>query len=378
MMSRHSILLAVSSAILVACLLTQHNDAVAYPQYQLSRGQTCTECHVSPSGGGLLTEQGMVTAESESKKGHAPEFLYGVWTPPSWLRLGGDFRLAGGAGRVSETTPLLFPMQTDLYAQVTGKGFTLHLQGGGKGGEPLETTATSHLQSREHYLMWQQNQDDSVGLFVRAGKFMPVFGLRIAEHPSYTRRYGGTQLFSEAYGVAAEYIQQGYEVHVTGFAHDLLRDSVDRADGVAVYAEKRLTETSSVGAESKYARGPDDTKIHAGVTAKHYFDSKDVLLQGEVQGIRQTIKNGGFNDQVVGNLMATWIPAQSWMVDVGLNYFKSNVRQKGTDRQALDLQLRWFWDSHLEFLASGRLQAIERGNGGPFVAYGLLQAHFRL
>jgi hypothetical protein len=355
-----------------------NRDAAAYPQYQLSRGQSCTECHVSPAGGGLLSEQGMVTAESESKKGHAPEFLYGVWTPPSWLRLGGDFRLAAGASRVSDVRPLVIPMQSDIYADISSKGFTLHLQGGLKGGEPIKPTATQYLQSREHYLMWQKDPDDSAGLYVRAGKFMPVFGLRMAEHPAYTRRYGGTQLFTEAYGIAVEYVQPGAEVHVTAFARDLARDSVDRANGAAVYAEKRLTETTSVGAETKYARGPDDTKIHAGVTAKHYLDGKDILLQGELQGIRQTIKNGGFNDQVVGNVMATWVPAQSWMVDVGLNYLKTSVRRSGTDREAIDLQLRWFWDSHLELMALARLQTVQFGSGGPNVGYGLIQAHFRL
>jgi hypothetical protein len=50
--------------------------------------------------------------------------------------------------------------------------------------------------------MWRTNPGTPFGLFVRAGRFMPVFGLRFAEHPMYTRRFGGTPLYGDTYGAA--------------------------------------------------------------------------------------------------------------------------------------------------------------------------------
>ena len=70
--------------------------AHAYPQFQLVKDSTCSSCHLSPAGGGLLSENGMATAEALSQFGTAPEFFYNKLPLPNWLVLGGDFRGAGG------------------------------------------------------------------------------------------------------------------------------------------------------------------------------------------------------------------------------------------------------------------------------------------
>ncbi len=372
-------ILVLVSIVMATVMLTAPHQAVAYPQYTLSRGQTCIECHVSPTGGGLLTEQGMVTAETQSSYGHAPEFIYGKWTPPEWLQLGGDFRGLGGVKVIDgKTDPVPVPiMQADLYAAAHYKNVTMYLLGGGKGGDPIDPPATQFLQSREHWVQYRQNVDDNYGLSVRVGKFMPTSGLRFVEHNMYARRYGGTQLFSEAYAVAAHYIQPAYELHVTGFVKDF-RDPVEPSSGAALYAEKRFNEKSAIGVLSRFAKSVDDTKLHYGVTAKHYCECRDVLFQAEVQGIHQKVDAGGSNNQVVATAMATWIAAPAWMVDLALNYYDPNVRVNGLDRQALDLQAHWFVDSHFELLMSGRLQVLEFGSGGPTAASAFLQGHFRL
>ena len=35
----------------------------AYPQFQLRDGRTCTSCHLAPGGGGLLNQNGILSAE---------------------------------------------------------------------------------------------------------------------------------------------------------------------------------------------------------------------------------------------------------------------------------------------------------------------------
>jgi hypothetical protein len=51
--------------------------AHAYPQFQLSRDQTCTGCHLSPAGGGLLNENGLNAAEAISQWGTPAGFRAG-------------------------------------------------------------------------------------------------------------------------------------------------------------------------------------------------------------------------------------------------------------------------------------------------------------
>src|SRR5678815_2245963 len=64
----------------------------AYPQFPMSRDQTCTGCHISPAGGGLLTENGLLTDEAISQWGTPAGFFYGKIPTPPWLVLGGDLR----------------------------------------------------------------------------------------------------------------------------------------------------------------------------------------------------------------------------------------------------------------------------------------------
>src|SRR5262249_50445723 len=157
-------------------------------------------------------EMGLVVAETASQFGTKPEFLMGAFTTPRWLQFGGDLRGAAGYIRTPEEAVAIFPMQAELAFRVVVGNISLHVTGGGR---PAETgfESTTHAWSREHYLMFRQNPDENTGLYIRVGRMMPIFGLRLAEHPTYTRRFGGTQLFSETYGASVSYIDNSFEAH---------------------------------------------------------------------------------------------------------------------------------------------------------------------
>ena len=70
--------------------------AFAYPQFQFSSGTTrCSQCHYDPAGGGLITSWGRDESGDTISLGGNGAFAHGAWTPPSWLALGADVRLAG-------------------------------------------------------------------------------------------------------------------------------------------------------------------------------------------------------------------------------------------------------------------------------------------
>ncbi len=368
--------------------------AAAYPQFQLSRDQACTNCHVSPAGGGLLNENGLNVAEGISQWGTKPEFMYKKLDPPSWLLLGGDARGLFGYFQTPFRSLAGFPMQLEVYANaVFGAGLSFHVTAGIRPPETGNKLATL-VWSREHYVMWQQHPDEPTGLYARLGHFLPVFGLRLAEHEDYTRRYAGVGLDTEPYGAAVEMIDQTYEAHLSGFVRDRLIDAASVDSGVALYAEARPTTTLAFGAEAMATASKDDYKQRAGLTNKVLLPG-DLLIETELIGTRQDIRYARTDamgvshqaseiaHQVAGYVLGSKFLNDWLLLDVGLGYFNENVRYKGLDREAFDVNLHWFSTSHVELVLNTRLELIDfhqavNGRTSPVGAYAALQLHYRL
>ena len=348
--------------------------ADAYPQFQLAKDQTCASCHISPAGGLLLNENGLNTADTISTFHQPPEAAHGALVGPSWLELSADLR--GGAGLVDDlgAKAAAFPMQADGDVGVHGHGFTFVGLVGLQQGHNVQTV----LVSREHWVMWQPDEGATEGLYVRAGRFMPVYGLRFAEHTAYTRRYGGTPLYGETYGAAVEYVKPQYELHVTGFVHDPIQYSAENGDGAAGYGELRVAKNVSLGAEARYAKSDVDSRVQGGVTGKWWLDAADVLLEVEAQLMKQTFAAGSSRDQLVSYLVGSWFLHDGWMLDVGVGQYDEDLHVKNVDLECIDVNLHWFASSHWELLETNRVQTITLGSGGPTSGYALLQFHYRL
>ncbi len=373
MTSAHSL-----AALTVAAVLALGAGAAeAYPQFQLSRDPTCTGCHVSPAGGGLLNENGLATAETISQWGTSPEFFYGKIPKPDWLMLGGDVRGASGYIQSPEELLASFPMQIEAYGRAAFGAFSLQVDVGARESETGDEAAT-HVWSREHYLTWQQKPGENTGLYVRVGRFMPVFGLRLAEHLTYIRRWGGTPLYGETYGLAVEYVDPRFEVHATGFIKDPILDTPEHSNGGAVLGELRLSERLSLGAEGMYTQSDDDKKFRIGALAKLYLDDPGVLLQFEGQFMNQLIEPRGAPKQIIAYLLASRFFNPAFLLDVGLGFFDENIQITKLHRECIDLNFHWFTTSHVELLFTGRFETLAFGAAGPNAGYALTQLHYRL
>lgn len=359
--------------VLFVCALG--GTALAYPQFQVGKDPTCTGCHIDPAGGGLLNENGRGVASSISQFGTNPEVLNGVFTPPDWLDLGGDFRGTGGYFQAPFKTLSAFPMQADLEASAHFSGFRAYATVGLRPTQEGNEAATS-VWSREHWLMWQNQENSPYGLFVRVGRMMPVLGLRLAEHPDYIRRYGGTALYTETYGAQVHYIEKELEIHASGFIADPLIDTVDSASGGALYGEYRFDEHAAVGVEGMYQKTDDDKRYRGGVTGKLFIPGPDIQLEAEVQYVLQ--KAGGSTKQLVGYLLAAKDLGNGFQLDVGVGHYDEALSVKDLDRDCADLNLHWYATSHLELIWNNRYELIGFGNGGPSGAYSLIQVHYRL
>jgi hypothetical protein len=348
--------------------------AAAYPQFTMSRAATCSSCHVSPAGGGLLDGMGPITAEDDTSFGGDAGFAEGKVTLPDWLKLGGDVRNAAGAiNNGGGLSGAAFPMQLETYAAVTKDAFTGYVTLGLV--RPNETSIASIIQTREHWLMWRPHQE---GLYVRAGRFMPVYGLRLAEHTFYVRRFGGAPLYGETYGASVGWVNDSFEAHLTGFVSDPIRTPLERGNGAALYAEKRLTGELAVGAQARYANSDNDTRTHGGLTAKYWLEPASLLLQAEGSLVRQSFEQGPSRTQFAGQLLASWFFKTGFMLDAGLGQYDADLSLKNQARTAFDVNLHWFPYAHGELVLMTRLQSIGLGNGGDTSGFALLQLHYRL
>jgi hypothetical protein len=364
-------------ATLVVLVAMLGGRADAYPQYQLSRDQMCTSCHLSPAGGGLLTENGLNTADVLSQWGTDPAFLNGAIKPPSWLTLGGDFRAMGGYVRTPQQYLEAFPMQGDLYGTATKENFSVHATVGFRPAQFGNEMAT-RVYAREHYIQLQTEDGLAEGMFVRIGRLMPVFGLRLAEHPVYTRRFGGTPLFSETYGATASYIKEGYEAHASGFIRDPLMDGVRLENGAAIYGEARLRQTTQLGAGAMFEMNDSHRRYRGTVTAKQFFPTPGITVLGELQLVVPKAAGERWN-QLVGYVMGSYSLTDAVMIDLGVGYFNENLSTQNIARYNTDLNVHWFVSSHFEAMLVTRYEQIGiTGTGGNFGGYSMLQAHYRL
>ena len=182
--------------------------ASAEPIFLSKQYPRCTACHYAPSGGGLLTPYGRSLAREESATcgargaaGAAPtagprseeSFLFGALGSDSPLQLGLDIRPShldlNVPGRAVADRNFL--MNLDLQAAWQRARWTAY---GSVGRKP---TGGGELVSYEHWVAYQVSD----ALSVRGGRFLPAYGVRFADHTSFTREGLSLAQDDQVYGV---------------------------------------------------------------------------------------------------------------------------------------------------------------------------------
>src|SRR5687768_12271395 len=151
----------------------------------------CNACHYSPTGGGLLTQYGRALSREISTTGHRSMARPGARREEDvfWgllgdrlgaLELGLDarpthMRIRAGSHEMNHN----FWMTADLMAAYRAAGWTVY----GEIGRQLRVEETK-IDSYEYWVA----REPRGGLGVRAGRFLPAFGVRLADHTALTRK----------------------------------------------------------------------------------------------------------------------------------------------------------------------------------------------
>lgn len=374
---------ALLTILAFAVFLAPPVPARAYPQFQLSMGASrCNECHVSPAGGGLLRGYGRFEAGATISRGGDGAFLHGAVDLPGWVSLGGDLRFVSMVNDVDDADDpdlLVFPMQGDLYSAFHLSDFTAVVTIGGRGQTRDEDAPlTSRLVSREHYLLWQP---DAVGPYARAGRFFPIHGLRLVEHPAYVRRFLGLGLLEETYGVGGGWIEDGWELHATAYRRAFFRPVGDRDNGFAVYGEKRLFDArAAVGGQARLGLGPEKDRLLVGGLGKLWLEGPKILFMTELDLVNESFDDvpGAGRLQVAGWLGASWFPFQGLVVTPFVERWDPDLSTDGVARTALGGELQFFPWAHVEVVVYGRHQFFGWHDSGDPSTLAMLQLHYYL
>ena len=208
-------------------------DAGAEPKYLSKQYTRCTTCHISPTGGGLLSAYGRSLSHRELSTTGAAQTPAGEPEPQPgeeaflWnalrdalgpLQLGVNLRpshLRYDVAGFSSDRNLL--MTADVQAAVRVNDWVFF----GQVGRELDEGRFT-LDSSEY---WAGRQPDE-GIGFRGGRFMPAYGVRFADHTSYNRVYLGLEQYDQILGVEVSHSRGRYltQVAVGGRAEPLFDD----------------------------------------------------------------------------------------------------------------------------------------------------------
>ncbi len=386
-------LLTLAAWLVVLCAFSR--KAGAYPQFQFTSGnQRCVDCHFAPAGGGLINPWGRQEAGNTISMMGDGGFLHGLWTPPPWLALGGDFRdafIRSDVGGAASPEYVAFPMMAELYVrgELPNTGLSLYVTGGYRGNVRSEDTTglTRHIEafiSREHYLMWKPGASSTP--YLRAGRFYSPYGLRLVEHLYYVRRYNRYNLYEETYNVSGGYLDQDWEVHATAFTSPpdtfpaALASSGVHGSGATVYGEKRFAAMVALGLQGRVTASDEQTFSQGGGIGKLWIEQAKLLFMGELDLGHRAVKNGGESaTQLVSYLGATVVPFRGLMAGVAHERYQEDLHISRAVRNAFDLQVHFFPVAHIEFMALGRYQLVGSGSSdGQPSTLAMLQFHYYL
>lgn len=381
-------LLLLSLGLGAFVLLTAPRSARAYPQWQFSSGTTrCNQCHFSPSGGGLLNRFGRDAAGEELSTWEGDGgFLHGAVELPDWLALGAELRGASmyhDVGDPEGPKQVFFPMQADVYARlglgsvsvVASAGYRGQIRQGRDpvGGDNYMPAAADRFISREHYVMWRSG---ALGPYVRAGRFMVPFGLRLAEHSAYVRRDLSYNVLQENYGASFGVVQNGWELHLTGYARDFVRHMGSQESGGAGLFELRVGDNAAVGLSARAGfHDGGGQRLLGGPIGKLYLEKVKTLLMLELNAVNAKGERGPSSTGAVGLFGATVFPARGVWVSLYGEHSQTDVGLRTTATEGANLQLQWFPFPHFELLWLGRLQF---PNGQESAKTFMLMLHYYL
>lgn len=194
--------LFLSLSLLICFLLVSlcyFRDAESYPKFAAYTGEKCIGCHVNPTGGAIRHMGGIKYSRDElymklfkklnKKAEFDPHLSKGIQIGADMRTLFLDDQIAPGQPNQNS----FFQMQADLYVNA-------------RINKILNLVIAPSLQYNSFppvYEVYGMVSNLPAGLYIRAGKFKPNFGIKIPEHRAYQRIYNLNTPYNSDAGLEA-------------------------------------------------------------------------------------------------------------------------------------------------------------------------------
>lgn len=353
-------------------LLSLSSVAKAYPEMIRHNYSSCTACHFSPSGGGLLNQYGRtISAEVLSRWGNEKEArpFYGALDNEklnSWLQVGGNIRTLQfhhESDTVQEGRTI--PMQAGIEVAAQWKQWTWAFFFG-----RLNQDWKVEPEFVRYYALYQLS--DMVN--IRLGRFVPNFGLNIPQHTFVTRGSLGFGQNSERDAIETTWTGEKWNLSFTG-ARSVVTPSRPQVEtSLNTQINYNLGDSYRVGVS--YWLGAEDSQ-HREIVSLHtalgFTEHLYVLSEAALQTRKQTgngTTEGLYHFGKIGYEFTKGLHLQ--FVE---EFAQSNLKNGTTKIESYGLGFLFYPRPHWEFetLYSKKKIAILNDN---YEDYAYLLAHF--
>ncbi len=207
----------------------------------------CIACHVSPNGGGLLTDYGRsLSKELMSTWGASDRFAqpyFGAFKNRETVKFGGDLRtIQTWLKNDNIDQGRAFPMQQNLEVGVKVDNVMLVTTAGLRQG-PEGFPDRGTFLSERHYALWSPSPTSKL----RVGKFRQTFGINTPNHTRLVKNLFGFGSLSETYNVEFTKFFETYEVTVGSSMGRIDNPQTNSEKNVSAHYTYYLNENSRVG-----------------------------------------------------------------------------------------------------------------------------------
>lgn len=230
--------------------------AYAYPEMIRHGYVNCMACHATRQGGDLLSDYGRELSkelfsrnDSIFKSPNAEKTYWQIETP-EWLRVGVNVRLLQTMTENSVASKgrfMFMQVDADFLGRVTNE-IQLYASVGRFEPPNANSEWRDFIYVPRVWASYSKNwREGAEGASLRVGRFYPVYGINIAEHPYVTRRYLDFNPGQERVSAELSWSNENYQVIATGLVQRANFEKYDEEKGFVLQMSKVIGKSARAG-----------------------------------------------------------------------------------------------------------------------------------